>query len=193
MQKGLEAFGRIYLLGGEEYHGWVKYTICSTILGFQGAVIVYFFNLRYSFPNFYIRPRYSLFLLTAGHFPVEEPGPFTITGVLWRAVIIEVKDAAGIGLNPEIVPPHAPRATALGRGRMCGPHVAGHAAPAAIVVPLVQLLGDPVCLFLPDKVIGAAWFFLQQGRPVEVNFDGLADELKRLDVHSVDILWGCKA
>ena len=66
---------------------------------------------------------------------------------------------------------------------MLGTHITRHTTPAAIIMPLIQFLDDPVYLSAPDKLVGTTRLFLKHRWLIELDLYRFTDEPKWFDVH----------
>ena len=121
--------------------------------------------------------RYSDHPLLCRQLPVQEPLSFAFIYVLHGAIVIQIKDLAGIHLDPEVEASYVKR-PACGRNcRMRGPHVAREFAPAGEIAPLGQRFFNAVGFSIPDESIRAVRAFLSRVRCIEDGFDGMIVEV----------------
>lgn len=118
----------------------------------------------------------NLSYFLGGDFAEEEPGSFAVVGVFGGAVEVEVEDAVVGGADAKVVSADPPGAALFGGGEVGGLHVFCHAAAPFVVVPFFEHFDDLEGLAVPDEAVGAAGFFLEEGRPVVFDLDGFADE-----------------
>ena len=109
--------------------------------------------------------------------------PFSVAGVFWGAVEIDIENTSAFDNDAEIVAPHSPLPDLGSRLCVRRDHISAVLAAPGKILLLAEDLSDPKYLVTPDESLRAGWAFFIHRLFVESYLDRFINKLRGNGLH----------